>query len=371
MPKSKKSRADSGDDSDMVTSGEESESTKYESSSSSDEASSSGSDTSKRQSRKRKDKTGKGSVKSKGSKPTKETSKAKPAKPAKTTKSAEPSPAKKAKPTKSRPPSDDEMVDVKKSSAKKAKPTKPRPPTDYEDDEDEASNDAMTREIIEGYKQRVKKFIKRDNMFGFRKVLAESPVAAVLENLHYMFVASIDNDEMFDELVNINAGFNIVSRKFIKSLRNSRSSRECKQKYAESERVAEGIQNQTPLKEIEGISEYTPEFIVMKTIQAGDTHACNAMMQKWKLAPRFLETKDLIAALYGWEDFLGKKEKVSKTQNLVVHALCGGFSDILRIVSSGSGAKWVLPETLQKAGLVCPVRPDMKAQFKKMLAEGL
>jgi len=49
MPKSKKSRADSGDDSDMVTSGEESESTKYESSSSSDEASSSGSDTSKRQ----------------------------------------------------------------------------------------------------------------------------------------------------------------------------------------------------------------------------------------------------------------------------------------------------------------------------------
>ena len=226
----------------------------------------------------------------------------------------------------------------------------------------EAEN--MTTSLIQQYRDKIKRFVRRDNMFGFVKILTESPLATVLENLHYLFVAASNNEEMLDKLNSINKDFNIVSRKFVKAVQTLEDSRH---KYHESEEVAEKIQNNTPLKQIDNISSYTPEFIIMKTIQAGDLVACNMMLKKWDVAPMFAGSKHLIAAFYGWEDFFSKTEKFTKTQDLVVHALAGGYKRTLRLVCGGSGSKWILAETLQKAGLVCPVKSDMKARFDKLL----
>lgn len=146
---------------------------------------------------------------------------------------------------------------------------------------------------------------------------------------------------------------------------------DCRYKYHESEEVAEKIQNNTPLKQIDNISSYTPEFIIMKTIQAGDLVACNMMLKKWDVAPMLAGSKHLIAAFYGWEDFFSKNEKFTNTQDLVVHALAGGYKRTLRLVCGGSGSKWILAETLQKAGLVCPVESDINARFEKLVDDRL
>lgn len=245
---------------------------------------------------------------------------------------------------------------TKRSKAAKAKRTK----------ESESEDDTydMTSKLVLSYRAKVKKFIKNDNMYGFVKVLTESPLASVLENMHYLFVAASHNDDMISELTRVNKDFNIVSRKFIKSVRESA---DCRHKYAESERVAECITNNTPLKQIPSISEYTPEFIVMKTIQSGDLITCNFMLQKWDVAPMFAASKALVAAFYGWEDFFGTTEKFSKSEDLVVHALCGGYKKVLRLVCAGSGSKWVLPGTLEKAGLVIPVQADIKKKFRHLM----
>lgn len=250
--------------------------------------------------------------------------------------------------------------DKKKTNTKRSKVVE----SESEEEPDGESCDEMTTDLMGKYRGKVRKFIKSDNMFGFVKVLTESPLATVLENMHYIFVAASNNDQMVQELTRVNQDFNIVSKKFIKAIHESQ---DCRHKYAESEEVAESIQSNTPLKQIEGISEYTPELIIMKTIQTGDLVTCNLMLKKWKVAPMFAECKSLIAAFYGWEDFFGETERFTKSQDLVVHALCGGYKRLLRKVCGGSGAKWVIPETLQKAGLVCPVRADMKARFKKQM----
>ena len=224
--------------------------------------------------------------------------------------------------------------------------------------------DNMTTSLVQQYRDKIKRFVRRDNMFGFVKILTESPLATVLENLHYLYVAASSNEEMLDKLNCINRDFNIVSTKFVKAVQTLEDSRH---KYYESEEVAEKIQNNTPLKQIKNISSYTPEFIIMKTIQAGDLVACNMMLKKWHVTSMFAGSKHLIAAFYGWEDFFSKTEKFTKTQDLVVHALAGGYKRTLRLVCVGSGSKWILAETIQKAGLVCPVKSDIKASFDKLL----
>lgn len=236
------------------------------------------------------------------------------------------------------------------------------------DGEQEEEGDHMTTALMHQYREKMGKFVKKDNMFGFRKILTESPLATVLENMHYLFVSAANNDEMMRELRSINREFNIVSRKFIRAILQSD---DCRYKYIQSEEVAEKIQNNTPLKQIKGISEYTPEFIIMKTVQTGNLKSTNLMLQKWEVAPMFAASRHLIAAFYGWDDFLAKSQKVSKTQDLVVHALAGGYKKTLNLVCSGSGTKWVLPDTLQKAGLILPVNADVKARFKKMLGSSL
>ena len=247
---------------------------------------------------------------------------------------------------------------VAKEVAKK-KPKAPK--AEHYDDEGE-----ITTELVEEYRRKARRYIRTDNMFGFVKVLSESPLATVLQNLHYIFVMAANNDEMIQELTRVNKDFNIVSKKFIRAVRESEN---CRHKFVESEKVSELIQNNTPLRLIPGISEYTPEFIIMNTIQSGDLVTCNLMLQKWEVAPMFAASKPLIAAFYGWEDFFGKTEKVKKTQDLIVHALCGGYKRVFRSVCSGSGAKWIIPETLEKACLVCPVRSDMSVRFEKMMGK--
>lgn len=228
----------------------------------------------------------------------------------------------------------------------------------------EEEGEEMTTALMHQYRDKMGKFVKKDNMFGFRKILTESPLATVLENMHYLFVSAANNDEMMRELRSINREFNIVSRKFIRAILQAE---DCRYKYIQSEEVAEKIQSNTPLKQIKGISEFTPEFIIMKTVQTGDVATTNLMLQKWQVAPMFAASRHLIAAFYGWDDFLAKTQKVSKTQDLVVHALAGGYKKTVNLVCSGSGAKWVLPDTLQKAGLILPVNADVKSRFKKML----
>ncbi|CAM9155802.1 unnamed protein product [Ectocarpus sp. 8 AP-2014] len=236
------------------------------------------------------------------------------------------------------------------------------------DGEQEEEGDHMTTALMHQYREKMGKFVKKDNMFGFRKILTESPLATVLENMHYLFVSAANNDEMMRELKSVNREFNIVSRKFIRAILQTD---DCRYKYIQSEEVAEKIQNNTPLKRIKGINEFTPEFIIMKTVQTGDVATTNLMLQKWEVAPMFAASRHLIAAFYGWDDFLAKSQKVTKTQDLVVHALAGGYKKTLNLVCSGSGAKWVLPDTLQQAGLILPVNADVKSRFKKMLGSSL
>ncbi|CAN0367816.1 unnamed protein product [Ectocarpus sp. 6 AP-2014] len=231
------------------------------------------------------------------------------------------------------------------------------------DGEQEEEGDHMTTALMHQYREKMGKFVKKDNMFG-----TESPLATVLENMHYLFVSAANNDEMMRELKSINREFNIVSRKFIRAILQTD---DCRYKYIQSEEVAEKIQNNTPLKRIKGINEFTPEFIIMKTVQTGDVATANLMLQKWEVAPMFAASRHLIAAFYGWDDFLAKSQKVTKTQDLVVHALAGGYKKTLNLVCSGSGAKWVLPDTLQQAGLILPVNADVKSRFKKMLGNSL
>ena len=260
--------------------------------------------------------------------------------------------------------------DRKHKKASKPEKKRPKVSEDVHSESSEASEGSgveaenMTTGLIQQYRDKIKRFVRRDNMFGFVKILTESPLATVLENLHYLFVAASNNEEMLEKLNSINRDFNIVSRKFVKAVQTLEDSRH---KYHESEEVAEKIQNNTPLKQIDNISSYTPEFIIMKTIQAGDLVACNMMLKKWEVAPMFAGSKHLIAAFYGWEDFFSKTEKFTKTQDLVVHALAGGYKRTLPLVCGGSGSKWILAETLQKAGLVCPVKSDMKARFERLL----
>jgi len=201
----------------------------------------------------------------------------------------------------------------------------------------EEEGDEMTTTLMHQYRDKMGKFVKKDNMFGFRKILTEAPLATVLENMHYLFVSAANNDEMMRELRSINREFNIVSRKFIRAILQAE---DCRYKYIQSEEVAEKIQSNTPLKQIKGISEFTPEFIIMKTVQTGDVATTNLMLQKWQVAPMFAASRHLIAAFYGWDDFLAKSQKVSKTQDLVVHALAGGYKKTVNLVCSGSGAKW-------------------------------
>lgn len=223
--------------------------------------------------------------------------------------------------------------------------------------------DTMTFDIIERYRRKITKFIRSDNMYGFAKVLKDTPLAVALHNMHYMFIAASSNDEMVHELVRFNRSFNLVSKKFIRAVREEDS---CKHKLGEAEGISEMIQNNTPLKKIKGISDYTPEFIIMATIQSGDLITCNLMIDKWEVSPMFAAAKNLIAAFFGWEDFFEKNHKFKKTEDLVVHAVCGGYRRTLQLVTKRSGAMWLLPETLEKAGLVCAVDPEMKAHFKKL-----
>lgn len=250
-----------------------------------------------------------------------------------------------------------------RGKAEKGKSEKHNHHTREHKTEQASDDDGMSLAIVETYRRKITKYIRSDNMFGFLKVLRESPVAVVLHNLHHIFIAASNNDEMVHELVRFNRNFNVVSRKFIRALRETDG---CKHKMGEAEGVSEMIQSNTPLRKIPGISDYTPEFIIMATIEAGDLASCNIMLHKWSVSPVFAACKPLLAAFFGWEDFFGKTEKFKRTEDLVVHAMCGGYTRTLQVVTRKSGAIWLVPETLEKACLVCPVGAEMKALFKSL-----
>jgi len=185
---------------------------------------------------------------------------------------------------------------------------------------------------------------------AFKYLLRKAPVPVVLHHLHLLFYVNRDNSTNTRILSAYNDKFNIVSRYFLKAMKTEgRGSTAMKS----LEDVSEQISRKMELKTIDNLLHFTPEFILLKTIQAGNMESHDQIVSDWELVDGFRRSCDLIAAFFGVRVFFSDASRYINRQALVIACISGGSVDTLSKITKDTDKKWLSDFTMRKTREMC------------------
>lgn len=203
--------------------------------------------------------------------------------------------------------------------------------------------------IFKQYAQVFKKTSESMDPDSFKHLLRKTPTAVVLHHLHTLFHINRESEVNTSILVAFNTKFNVVSRYFLKALRNGRGSAAMESLNSVSRKLAK----KTPLREIEDRHHFTPEFILMSTIQAGNMELHDKLVSEWDLVAGFKQSRDLVAAFFGIKSFFSDPSRYEDRQSLVISCICGGDVDTLTHFVKLTDDKWLSDYTMRKTREMC------------------
>ena len=194
---------------------------------------------------------------------------------------------------------------------------------------------------------------------AFKYLLRKAPVPVVLHHLHFLFYVNRDNSTNTRILSSYNDKFNVVSRYFLKAMKTeSRATSAMKSKDDVSKRIS----RKTPLVQINNLLHFTPEFILLKTIQAGDMESHDQIVSEWELVDGFRPCLDLIAAFFGVRTFFSDTSRYTNRQALIISCICGGSVETLSKIVKDTDTKWLSDFTMRKTREMC-TPPDVMLKF--------
>ena len=185
---------------------------------------------------------------------------------------------------------------------------------------------------------------------AFKYLLRKAPVPVVLHHLHSLFYVNRDNSTNTRILLAYNDKFNVVSRYFLKAMKTKgRGSSAMKS----LEDVSKQISRKMKLKTIDNLLHFTPEFILFKTIQAGNMESHDQIVSEWELVDGFRRSCDLIAAFFGVRVFFSDASRYINRQALVIACISGGSVDTLSKITKDTDKKWLSDFTMRKTREMC------------------
>ena len=185
---------------------------------------------------------------------------------------------------------------------------------------------------------------------AFKYLLRKAPVAVVLDHLHSLFFVNRKNSTNTEILSVYNDKFNVVSRYFLKAMKTvGRGSSAMRSLEA----VSDQISRKKNLKSIDNLLHFTPEFILLKTIQAGNLESYDQIVSEWELVDGFRRSCDVIAAFYGVRVFFSDASRYIDRQALIISCICGGSVDTLSKIVKDTDTKWLSDYTMRKTRERC------------------
>lgn len=205
-------------------------------------------------------------------------------------------------------------------------------------------------EVVRHFREAFKETSCEGDSDAFKYLLRKAPVPVVLHQLHDLFYVNRDNSANTRILSSYNDKFNVVSRYFLKALKTeSRATSAMKSK----DDVSRKISKKTPLVRIHNLLHFTPEFILLKTIQAGDVESHDQIVSEWELVDGFRPCRDLIAAFFGVRSFFSDASRYTNRQALVISCICGGSVETLSKIIKDTDTKWLSDFTMRKTREMC------------------
>ena len=214
-------------------------------------------------------------------------------------------------------------------------------------------------EVVRHFQRAFKATSCEGDSDAFKYLLRKAPVPVVLHHLHFLFYVNRDNSTNTRVLSSYNDKFNVVSRYFLKAMKTeSRATSAMKSKDDVSKRIS----RKTPLVQIDNLLHFTPEFILLKTIQAGDMESHDQIVSEWELVDGFRPCRDLIAAFFGVRSFFSDTSRYTNRQALVISCICGGSVETLSKIVKDTDTKWLSDFTMRKTREMC-TPPDVMLKF--------
>lgn len=231
---------------------------------------------------------------------------------------------------------------------------KTRRPVDTDVESDGGDNTCVTMAIQ--FIQTLQKTIEDETPRVFADTLKKTPVAVNLHYLHFLFYTVRNNPEFTRVLLDYNSKYNIVSKYFLKALRDEEKTRKAMKMLVD---VTNDITERKTLDDIKNLRYFNPEFIVMVTIESGNMDVYEKITSEWELNDKFETNSDLIAAFFGIKKFFSDPSRYQDRRELLISAICGGSTKVLARIMRKTESKYMTEYTLRKVRAVCIPDEDM------------
>ena len=228
----------------------------------------------------------------------------------------------------------------------------PYPLTDCESDQKDNSCVKMSMHFITV----LQTTLNTEDPEIFRDTMKKTPLPCVLHYLHYLLYLTRDLPEFYEIVLMYNNKYNIASKYFMKALGDTDRTA----KVMESlQTVTTSITNRVELNDIDDLLRFTPEFIVMITIQSGNMASHDKMVSDWEVNTKFLKARDLIAAFFGIKKFFSDPDNYVDRRDLIISAICGGSTKVLSRIARKTETEYITEYTLRKTRSLCIPCPEM------------
>jgi chemotaxis protein histidine kinase CheA len=180
--------------------------------------------------------------------------------------------------------------------------------------------------------------LKTNNKKNFQRILARTPLPIALTYLHQIAQKAFatGNKEIHKVVIDTNNKYNIISDLYIDALASGNSkSVSNAMTYLDKTLQAFAAGAQVNIEEL--LKFFTPEFIAMNLIRAGNIEAYDKIMAEFKneeirISRGFHVAKPLLAAYFGVPAFFSNQKRYTFNRDIIVLAICGGNTETVDYV---------------------------------------
>lgn len=177
-----------------------------------------------------------------------------------------------------------------------------------------------------------------NNKKNFQRILSRTPIPIALVYLHQIAQKAIatGNREIYKVVIDTNKKYNIVSDLYIDAMsKGDRKSISNAMDYLG--KTVNAFRTGAHFNIDELLKFFTPEFIAMNLIQAGNIEAYDKVMTEFKneeirISRGFHVAKPLLAAYFGVPGFFSNQKRYTFNRDIVVLSICGGSVETLDYV---------------------------------------
>ena len=177
-----------------------------------------------------------------------------------------------------------------------------------------------------------------NNKKNFQRILSRTPLPIALKYLHQIAQKAFatGNKEIHKVFLDTNKKYNIVSDVYVDAFAKG-DSKSISNAMVYLGKTVQAFTNGAPFNIDELLKFFTPEFIAMNLIQAGNIEAYDKVMTEFKneeirISRGFHVAKPLLAAYFGVPNFFSNQKRYTFNRDIIVLAICGGSTETLDYV---------------------------------------